>query len=65
METKAIIDLEKMVKDESCELAKYYREVKELSYVNSDRSYVMLHSDKLHTKYKEKEKEYFNYYDKR
>ena len=57
--------IEKMVKDESCELAKYYREVKELSYVNSDRAYVMLHSDKLHTKYKEKEKEYFNYYDKR
>jgi ferritin len=57
--------IEDMLKDESCEVAKYYREVKELTYVNSDKTYVMLHSDKLHTKYKEKEKEYFNYYDKR
>ena len=57
--------LEKLLKDESCEVARYYREVKDLTYVNSDRKYILLHSDKLHTKYKEKEKEYFNYVDKR
>jgi len=57
--------LEKMLIDESCEVAKYYREVQELTYVNNDKSYILLHNDKLHTKYKEKEKEYFNYYDKR
>jgi ferritin len=56
--------LEKLLRDESCEVARYYREVKDLTYTNSDRSYVLLRSDKLHTKYKDKEKEYFNYQDK-
>ncbi|MEB4947405.1 hypothetical protein RXP08_29870, partial [Pseudomonas aeruginosa] len=57
--------LEDMLKDESCEVAKSYREVKELTYVSGDKNYVLLHSKTLHDKYKEKEKEYFNYYDKR
>lgn len=53
--------IEKMIKDESEEAERYWREILELQNANSDPAFTMLHSAKLHCKYKEKEKKYFNY----
>lgn len=53
--------LECLIEDETWELARYAREVQELTFSGGDKSFMLLHSDKLHCKYKKKEKEYFNY----
>jgi ferritin len=55
--------LESMLKDESLECERYYREILEISFVKSDPGFIACHSEKLHCKYKEKEKEYFGYKD--
>lgn len=56
--------IEKMVKDQSMECERYYREILELRFTNSDRTFIACHSEKLHCKYKEKEMKYFHYEDK-
>jgi ferritin len=53
--------LESMISDESGEAERYYREILELQNVNSDPVFTMIHSEKLHCKYKKKELKYFNY----
>ena len=53
--------IEKMVKDESEELNRYWREIQEVTNTGSDKTFLALHSKCLHEKYKKKEKKYFNY----
>lgn len=55
--------LEKMIKDQSKELADMRRIIKQVKSAGNDEGYLRLLDSKLHEKYKVKEKEYFAFTD--